>query len=159
MIRSIKKNSGLSLVELIVSLMIITVVYTVMLRVIAGQKSLGVQSEFTTKAVFLGKDLMSRIISKRFDENYKPPWSSTASFGESGDGDSYFDDIDDFKGYNNSSIPGFPGFTEVARVYYVLPSDLNDRSESITEFKKIVTIITHEGMEEVRLQTVMSSHY
>ena len=69
MIRRIRKDSGFSLVEVIVSLVILALVYAVMLRVLSGQKSIGATSELYTKAIFLGKELMNTVISKQFDDN------------------------------------------------------------------------------------------
>ncbi|MCH8011341.1 MAG: type II secretion system protein [Candidatus Marinimicrobia bacterium] len=158
MIRSIKKDSGFSLVEVIVSLVILALVYAVMLRVLSGQKSIGVTSELYTKAIFLGKELMNTVISKQFDDNQTPPWTPTSSFGLE-DNDAAYDDVDDFADFTTSSISGFPGFTEKVRVFYVLPTSLDDSVLTATDMKKIIVTVTHAGIDPVVLETIMSSHY
>ena len=158
MIRLIKKNSGFSLVELIVSLVILALVYMMMLKVFSGHQSMGATSELYTKAIFLGRELMHTIISKKFDENQVPPWTPTSSLGLDLN-DVTHDDIDDFAGYINSSIPEFPGFTENVRIFYVSPSSLDDSVYTVTDMKKIIVTITHMGIEPVGLEMVMSSHY
>ncbi|MCH8069363.1 MAG: type II secretion system protein [Candidatus Marinimicrobia bacterium] len=158
MIRRIRKDSGFSLVEVIVSLVILALVYAVMLRVLSGQKSIGATSELYTKAIFLGKELMNTVISKQFDDNQTPPWTPTSSFGLE-DNDAAYDDVDDFTGYTTNSISGFPGFTEKVRVFYVLPSSLEDSVYAATDMKKIIVTVTHAGIDPVVLETIMSSHY
>lgn len=159
MIRRIRKDSGFSLVEIIVSLVILALVYVVMLRVLSGQKSIGATSELYTKAIFLGKGLMNTVFSKQFDDNQTPPWTPTSSFGFLEAGDVYNDDVDDFAGFTTSSISGFPGFTEKVRVFYVLPSSLDDSVYAATDMKKIIVTVTHAGIDPVVLETIMSSHY
>ena len=159
MIRLIKKDSGFSLVELIVSLVILALVYTVMLRVFSGQKSLGATSELYTKAIFLGRELMHTVISKQFDESQVSPWTTTSSFGLDLN-DITYDDVDDFAGYINSSVPGFPGFAQKVRVFYVQPNgNLDDSVYTSTDMKKVIVTVTHSGTEPVVLETVVSSHY
>lgn len=144
--------------EVIVSLVILALVYAVMLRVLSGQKSIGATSELYTKAIFLGKELMNTVISKQFDDNQTPPWTPTSSFGLE-DNDAAYDDVDDFTGYTTNSISGFPGFTEKVRVFYVLPSSLEDSVYAATDMKKIIVTVTHAGIDPVVLETIMSSHY
>lgn len=159
MIRRIRKDSGFSLVEIIVSLVILALVYVVMLRVLSGQKSIGATSELYTKAIFLGKGLMNTVISKQFDDNQTPPWTPTSSFGLEVN-DAAYDDVDDFTGYTNSSISGYPGFTEKVRVFYVQPTgSLDDSVYTAMDMKKIIVTVTHAGIDPVVLETIMSSHY
>ncbi|MBU4444686.1 type II secretion system GspH family protein [bacterium] len=159
MIRLTKKNSGFSLVELIVSLVVLALVYMVMLRVFSGQKSIGAKSEIYTKAIFLGSGFTHNIISKQFDENLEPPWTSTSSLGLELY-DAAHDDVDDFAGYINISIPGFPGFAQKVRVFYVQPNgNLDDSVYTSTDMKKVIVTVSHSGIEPVVLETVVSSHY
>ncbi len=101
---------------------------------------------------------MNTVISKQFDDNQTPPWTPTSSFGLE-DNDAAYDDVDDFTGYTTNSISGFPGFTEKVRVFYVLPSSLEDSVYAATDMKKIIVPVTHAGIDPVVLETIMSSHY
>lgn len=159
MIQRIKEESGFSLVEVIVSMVILTMIYTMMFRVLSGHKSIGATSEIQLKALFLGKELMHNVLSKEYDENQTSPWTPTSLLGLEID-DVFYDDIDDFAGYANSSIGDFPGFTEKVRVFYVqLGSSLDDSVYSTTDMKKIIVAVTHSGIDPVVFETVMSSHY
>lgn len=156
--RTIRTNSGFSLIELIVSLVILIVVFGLVFPVLTGYKLSNARMELNTNAIFIGKALMQEVLSKEYDENQTPPWTGTASFG--GDiGDFNNDDVDDYAGYTNSSISGFPGFTESVRVFYVSPNALDDSVFVATNIKKIIVTVTHSEIEPVLIQTIMSSHY
>lgn len=159
MIQRIKEEAGFSLVEVIVSMVILTMIYTMMFRVLSGQKSIGATSEVQLKAIFLGKELIHKVLSKNYDENQNSPWTHTNLLGQEVD-DVFYDDIDDFAGYTNSSIDDFPGFTEKVRVFYVQPGgSLDDSVYSTTDMKKIIVTVTHSGIDPVVFETVVSSQY
>jgi len=158
MIRLTKKNSGFSLVELIVSLVILTTIYMVMLRIFSWQKSVSVESELYTKAIFLGRELMHTILSDKYDENRVSPWTPAVSLGLDFN-DATYDDVDDYAGHVNNNMPDYPGFSESVRVFYVYPSAIDDSVSVITDIKKIIVTVTHAGIEPVVLETIMSSHY
>lgn len=153
-------RSGFSLVELIVSLMILALVYTITLKVFTGQTTMQAESELTSKAIFLARMTWTEVTAKRFDENRTAPWTSTGSFGlDANDGGSY-DDLDDYYGYVNSSIPGYPGFTARVRVFYVNPSgNLDDSVGTVTDGKKIMVTVSHQGIDPVMLESLVTSHY
>lgn len=155
---TIRTDSGFSLIELIVSLVILIVIFGLIFPVLTGYKLSNARMELNTKAIFIAEQLMQEILSKQYDENGTSPWTSTASFGGDLD-DVTRDDIDDYAGYTNSSISGFPGFTESVRVFYVSPAVLNDSVNAATDIKKIMVTVTHSEIEPVILQTIMSSHY
>ncbi len=153
------KHLGFSLVEVIVSIVILAIVFTILLNVFSNQKMDAARVELTTKAVFLGQELVNRIIAKEFDENSELPWTSTLSLGPEME-DQYYDDVDDFAGYSNSSISGFPGFTETARVFYVSPTgSFDDSVFTATDMKRVIVTVTHNEIEPVVLNTLISSHY
>lgn len=156
---TLKKDSGFSLIELIVSMAILALIFGIMFQVLTRHKLMSAKTEIYTKAVFLGNELMQEILSKNYDENPTSPWTSTDSLGLD-TYDANYDDIDDYAGYSNSSIPDFPGFTETIRVFYVWPnSSLDDSSYTRTDIKKIIVTVTHSEINPVILRTIMSSHY
>ncbi|MCH7763082.1 MAG: type II secretion system protein [Candidatus Marinimicrobia bacterium] len=154
-----KRNAGFSLVESIVAMAILTMVYMAVFKIFSNQKFAVARVELTTKAIFLSQELMNRVVAKNYDENSEPPWTPTASLGLEGD-DVFYDDVDDFAGYSNSSISNFPGFTETARVFYVSSSgSLDDSIFTATDFKKIVVTVTHNEIPPIVLDALISSHY
>ncbi len=147
------------MVETIVSIVILTFVFITIFKNFSNQKFAVAKIELTTKAIFIGQELMNRIVAKEYDENLEPPWTPTPSFGIEL-GDISFDDVDDFAGYSNSDITNFPGFTETARVFYVSPSgSLDDSVFATTDFKKIIVTITHNEIDPIVLDALISSHY
>lgn len=152
-----KNQAGFSLIELIVSTAILVIMFMLLMPVFSNQNAASGRAEITTKAIFLANELMTRVISKAYDENQTPPWTPPGSLGL--DPDDRFDDVDDFAEYNNT-IPGFPGYVEQAQVFYVSPAgSLDDIVYTQTEIKKIIVTITHNEIPPIVLETIVSSHY
>lgn len=153
-------NSGFSLVELAVALMILAMVYMIMLKVFTGQTTMQAESELTSKAIFLARQMWTEVSSKDYDENQSSPWTSTSLFGLDADDAGSYDDIDDYKGYSNSSIPGYPGFTARVRIFYVNPViSINDSVSAVKDAKKIIVTVSHQGIDPVVLESLVTSHY
>jgi len=156
------KNSntgGFSLIEVIVAMALLAAVYSTLFKVLSNQKIQVIKTELTTKGIFLGQELMNRILAKDYDENNISPWTAVNFLGQETQETNY-DDVDDFNNYSNSSINEFPGFTQSAEVYYVDPvSSLDNAVAYSTDMKKIVVTVTHNEMTNIVLETLISSHY
>lgn len=157
--KCLSENGGFSLIEVVIAMVLLALVYGTLFDVLTNQKFAAAKSEITVKSIFLCQELINRVIAKNFDENSEPPWTSTALLGVDA-GDAYYDDVDDFAGYTNSNISRFPGFTEQVRVFYVDVSEsLDDSVSASTDFKKIIVTISHNEMNDLNLETLVSSHY
>lgn len=106
MFTKIKNNqSGFTLIDTIVGIMIISIVLPVILIVMGDINIKSITNETMGKGIAFANSVIHYIIAHSFDENYNTtgaPW--TYPLGQdSGD----FDDIDDFIRADWSIIPGY----------------------------------------------------
>lgn len=114
------------------------------------------EREGTTIALFLGQGLMEEIKSRRFDENYVPPFSERLGTDASEDASdkASFDDVDDFDGWTETA--GFRGYTLSARVDYVEEENLEEVSPTATGYKRVSVKISAGREALVVLRSVVS---
>lgn len=168
MFTKIKNNqSGFTLIDTIVGIMIISIVLTVILIVMRDINIKSITNETVEKGTAFANSVIHYIIAHRFDENYNTtgaPW--TYPLGQdSGD----FDDIDDFIGADWSIIPGYVnmGYQAVSNVFYIDATvDLMTSSVDLmticnypTNFKRIVVTVNHANLSNpIILTTIITPH-
>lgn len=128
------------------------------------------QAELISTANSLARSLLEEITSKNYDERSYSPWSNPLG-PESGETRNTYDDIDDFDGLNETTIPGFPGFSRSSVVYYVDPDssateppyhlDLAQPDSSNTlDYKRVDVTVKNNLIGSVKVSTVVSrSHF
>jgi prepilin-type N-terminal cleavage/methylation domain-containing protein len=104
-------RKGLTLIELVLVIIVLSIAIPSLLRMWADVGMRSVRSEAMIDAAFYAQELMEEIKSKRFDEAAASPWAAPLGpdSGESraGTGNASFDDIDDYNGYNDSPAAGY----------------------------------------------------
>ena len=117
------RQQGLSLVELIVTIVILAIALTGISVVIQGGLSQSADTTLNVRTVALGQAYLDEILGKRFDENTRnsgippcrpsapPPRRCTneASFGpDGGENRARYDDVDDFHGLDQGDGQATP---------------------------------------------------
>ena len=153
-------QSGFTLVEVMVVLILLTLSFMVFLNALNTGKSVRARSELRTIQSVILNSVENQIRARRFDENVSPPWSSSlgkeTSSGEVGLND--FDDIDDFNGYSVSSVSEHPGFSYDVTVNYVTPTSGFPISQSgQTDFKSIMVRVSHRTLSPITDTMIISS--
>ena len=153
-------QSGFTLVEVMVVLILLTLSFMVFLNALNTGKSVRARSELRTIQSVILNSVENRIRARRFDENASAPWSSSlgkeTSIGEVGLDD--FDDIDDFNGYSVSSVSEHPGFSYDVTVNNVTPESGFPVSQSgQTNFKSILVRVSHRTLSPITDTMIISS--
>ncbi|MCK4245055.1 MAG: prepilin-type N-terminal cleavage/methylation domain-containing protein [Candidatus Omnitrophica bacterium] len=167
----ILRKEGLSLIEIVIVIIILSIAMLPLLVTYANVINKGMSREAISVVSALATELMEEIESKRYDENPDPPWTQKQNLGVDGVEDSTnkdtFNDVDDFKGYSKDPISDeFPGYSVQIEVYYVHPEDLNEHQNpdptilvtDYTDFKKIVVTVSHEEAGNIELVSVMGGY-
>jgi MSHA pilin protein MshD len=107
-------QSGFTLIELVIGIVVFSIALVMMTSVIMGQMRKGIDPIWQVRTVTLGQSLLSEISSKAFDENSignggrqacnnDVSCSASNSLGpDAGESRNNFDDIDDFNGLSLS---------------------------------------------------------
>ena len=144
---SSKSSNGFTLVEVLVSLILTSLAFTIFLQALNTGKSVRQKSELRTKQSVILNSLENQIRARRFDENLYEPWSSTLGKETGESSVLQFDDVDDFHFYSESSLSDDPGFGFDISVYYTsTQSKFRSSSSSQTNYKSIVVRVSHLSM-------------
>ena len=155
-----KNQSGFTLIDTIIAIVIIGFVLTGILFVIIDLNVKSIRNETVAKGTAYANSVMNYIRVHRFDENYNTlgkPW--TYPLGQDA-GD--YDDIDDFIGADWSVIPGYTdvGYQATSNVFYVDPLvNLLDACGYATDYKRIVVSVSHEELPNpIALTSIMTPY-
>ncbi len=161
MFMNYKNNqSGFTLIDTIIGIVIISFVLTGILSVIIDLNVKSVRNETVAKGTVYANSVMNYIRAHRFDENYNSlgrPW--TYPLGQDlGD----YDDIDDFIGADWSVIPGYTdvGYQATSSVFYVDHLvNLLDGCLYATDYKRIIVTVNHADLPNpLILTSIMTPH-
>ena len=161
MFMNYKKNqSGFTLIDTIIGIVIISFVLTGVLFVIIDLNVKSVRNETIAKGTAYANSVMNYMRAHRYDENYNTigmPW--TYPLGQDG-GDT--DDVDDFIGADWSIIPGYAdaGYQATSNVFYVDHlTNLLDAVAYPTHFKRIIVTVNHQDLPNaIVLTSLMTAH-
>ncbi|GEM_PF-649464 len=143
--RWIKSQSGFSLLEIIVGIVIIGIAFVGAMYALTEIQNRSSRIEIMLKATTMANDIMEIVRSNNFDEYNSSPWSNP--LGPEENSPSQYDDVDDYIGYL-WSFPGFTGYQGSTRVYYVNPNvSWIDSANSVTNYKYIRVQVTHDGLD------------
>lgn len=165
------KRKAVTLIEMIVLLVIFSVAIVSLLRLFVDINMNTVKTERLNQTNLLASSLMEEVLSKHYDEQDQAPFSSNLG-PDSGETAGSFDDIDDYNGYTDSSLPGYTAQVSVSYVY--LDNSNNWQNCSVTScgaisdcstcqeccFKKI-TVTAHDNQHlapEVSLETIKTGN-
>jgi len=151
----IKKEKGLTLIEMISIIVILGLAIPVLLNMWADVAWRSSRSEAIAEATFYAQELMEEIRSKDFEDPNQTPGFGAES-GESGR--SNYDDVDDFNGYSDAPATGYT--RSVAVDYVSLSGTTWAHSVSSTDFKRIVVSVsrTDNFASDVSLITIAAAY-
>ncbi len=157
-----QNQSGFTLIDTIIGIVIISFVLTGILFVVIDLNVKSIRNEIVAKGTVYANSVMHYIRAHRFDENYTTgglgdPW--TYPLGQdSGD----YDDIDDFIGADWSIIPGYTnvGYQASSNVVYVdILVSLMDGCNYATNYKRITVTVNHSDLPNpILLTSIMTPH-
>jgi len=154
----------MTLIELVMVIAVFAVAITPILLLMSSLNQQVVQARLMNSAIVLGRDILEEILSKRYDENIIPPWSSHLGRDSGESSRNSYDDVDDFTylqgAHKETSIPGFSGFSRSVNVYYVNPDkDLDTPASQRTNYKRVDVTVHHNLLGDVKFALIVSSEY
>jgi Tfp pilus assembly protein PilV len=158
-----RRSIGISLIETVLSLLIISGAFVASLNAISGARASQAIAAQQRLGLVLAEDLMAEILS----QPYKESTLLGLEFGENTGDRSNFDDIDDYKGWtstpptdvNGNVIEGTTGYTRKVQVNYVRLWSPTETTLSDQGMLRIIVTVTRGGKEVARLTSYRSDIY
>ncbi|MCC6682979.1 MAG: prepilin-type N-terminal cleavage/methylation domain-containing protein [Phycisphaeraceae bacterium] len=145
-------NAAFSLVEVVVSMLIVSLLFTAALSAVAASRSTRVVMAEQARGCQLAGDLLSEII----DQDYADPVNGdglTPNATELAAGNrSLFNDVDDYNGLsesppadrNGTAIAGFDGWSRQVVITHVNPDNVS-ASANASQRAKLITVTVKHG--------------
>ncbi len=168
----IKNSKGFTLVEILISVVILAMVIVPFIGVFTSGIKAGGAAQKIVIGNNLAQDLMEEILSRQFDEDpsdLTPPDQLGPELNEDRTNMSPndFDDVDDYNGYvdappeevDGTVMNEYDEYSRSVTVEYVTEDDFNIVATETTPFKRITVIVTWEaGQQNVTLMTVPANY-
>jgi prepilin-type N-terminal cleavage/methylation domain-containing protein len=146
---------GFSLVEVVVSTLIVAILLVASLTVLGASRAGQLKIADRARGEQLATQLMNEILLGDYLEPDDPPLFGPEG-NEIGKGRMYFDDVDDYAGWTESPLqtrggvplPDFDGWKRSVTVEWVSPNNLTQASASPTDLKRI-TVTVERGIVPV----------
>ena len=169
--RAAAKNS-MTLIEIIVTIVVLSIAIPPLLRMISDVMIKHTKGETYYKATILGRDLLEKILTKRFDEKTEKTGGEWSDIGpDSGETDeSKYDDVDDYDGFSDEPVNGY---TRSVSVHYVDPDNspsncLNGdqnypldcyKDDKTLDYKRIDITVHHNLIGNLYFSSIVSSNH
>jgi len=170
MVKTLKDNKGISMIEVLVASAIFAVGLLNMGQVLVMGGAAIFNARVQTEATILAQEMMEEVQSKAFDEaivgddnpfrtrlpyqftDYKNPGDTLNGFPLDADevaGDkSTFDDMDDYSNFVEDPVPFEPDFKRTVKVVYADADSLEGPASLVrTEYKKIIVRVESKRFE------------
>ena len=143
---------GLSLLEVLISTLVVGVLLVAALRTAASAAKASLSNADVAVGLSLAGELMSEIVPAEYLEPDETPTFGPES-SEMGGSRAAFDDVDDYHGWNASppesrdgtEIPDRDGWQRSVAVEYVKSSDLTTPAAGDQRVKRITVTVTRDG--------------
>lgn len=158
-----KGERGFSLIEIVISMLVLTVVFGGVLSMMMNFSVKNVLEQNRRTAAMAAKELMEEIKSKKFDQlstqNVVTGWSALGvDAGETAGTKSTFNDVDDYNGLSETLASPFTGFTRSTTVSYVSSAAIDTATASrLNDYKKVTVSVASGGTTYATLVTVVSA--
>lgn len=163
--------AGFTLIELIMSMVVLSFVLSSLVKLYSDLAMISVQPEYRSTQTMLAQELLEEVRSKQFDElmdkDASGNWSWTVgpNADEAAGNKSTFDDADDFDGWEEDLAAPFAGFSTSVTVGYVNSADLNTilaipgtvEPNWTPDYKKVEITVSHSAVEDVIMSTIVST--
>ena len=156
--KNIQGNAkGFTLIEIMVSLILLTLSFMVFLQALNTGKTVRAHSELRTVQSVIMNSLENQIRARRYDENTASPWSSTLGKESGETAVMHFDDIDDFHQYTINEVSEHPAFGISVAITYVSPaSGFNTPESNQTAFKSVTVTVSHKTLSDMTDTMIIS---
>lgn len=160
------------LVEVAITLLVLTLAVVALVPVFVVNLRGNKRTEQTQAAAFLASQLLEEVRLRRWDETTPVPAAYTdapsatlgVDGGETASDKRTFDDIDDFNGWQETTImdpvmrpiAGFPDYTRSVAVGYVTPELVATGAASA--HKQITVCVQIPGRNPACLNTIVANH-
>ena len=165
-LNSSRRRLGLSLIEVVVSTLLMGLILVAALRTVGASIQTGVDTADRGKAVMLAEHLLSEILQSDYIEPVETPLFGVET-SEGGGTRELYDDVDDYDDWRASPpqfkdgtlLPDLNGWERKVLVYHLDPDSLqtslaDDDDQGI---KWIEVIIEYNGQELARLGTIQTT--
>jgi len=160
------RRAGLSLVEVVISIIIVAVMLTAALNTV-GAARVGL-AQVSRQAVgdLLAQELLAEILQQSYQDPDEP-FVFGVEATESANNRSSFDDIDDYNGWsasppqdrNGNVLTDFAGWRREVAVDYVDPANLLRAISADRGIKRITVTVSFNGKTVRRLITIRTRAY
>ena len=156
--KNIQGNAkGFTLIEIMVSLILLTLSFMVFLQALNTGKTVRAHSELRTVQSVILNSMENQIRARRYDENTASPWSSTLGKESGETAIMHFDDIDDFHQYTIDEVSEHTAFGVSVAVTYVSPaSEFNTPQSNQTDFKSVTVTVSHKTLSDMTDTLIIS---
>jgi len=153
-------QSGLTLAEIIMFILIAGISYVTLIQVFSFAQAKSMEGEARTVMTSLAIERMEIVRSKRYDEHTTPGWSSTLGPDSGELTEAQFDDCDDYQNYIETTMHGYTGYTRRTRAFYINRSNnVSDSVGTITHLKRVIVAVSHPQFGAVTVSSLMASRY
>ena len=144
----VEDQSGVSFIELLIVIVLLSLAFGALMKVFTTSTDITAEAEIRTIQATLANDSMNKIRSKRFDEHFTEEWSTTLGPEEILSSD--YDDVDDFDGFSEPAVSGFPHYSRSASVTYVdVGQGLKTLVTGPTDYKLVTVAVGHKTLSSI----------
>ncbi len=159
------KRRGISLLEVVISIMLVSIVLIGSLRAASTLLLSRYVDVNRIRGELLAEVLMTEILNQSYEDAVNPVFGMES--GENTSNRNSYDDVDDYQTFTESpprsstnvALSGFGQWTWTANVQWVDPVDLATPSASETDVKKISVTANTAGIEMCRLVAFRTINY
>jgi len=156
--------AGVSLVEAMLSLVIVAVMLTAALTTVGGGRLSQYKTCLSTRGMALAEGLMAEILQQPYQDPNAPILFGPEA-GESTATRRDFDDVDDYNGWTSSPpvqkdgspVPGTTGWRQTVTVQWVDPADPTSVASVESHVKRITVRVLFGDMEVAVLTALKTS--
>jgi hypothetical protein len=155
---------GFSVIEAVLSTLVIGVMLVAVLNTVGAARTAQVWNADRVRATHLAGTLLAEIV----DRSYADP-TEVQLFGPEASEllatRSAFDDVDDYNGWSKSppdnadgsAMPGYSGWTRSVAVAWVVPGNPSQTSLTDTGLKRIIVTVSRRGVKMAELTGLRAS--
>lgn len=157
--KPVRAAAGFSMVEAIISLMIVSVMLVAVLQTVATARTAQRINDERAKGLTLADALMNEILEQPYDDPGGAAAIGVDSGETTGGSRTAFDDVDDYNGWtetavvdaDGAAVANTAGFTRSVTVQYVQPSALDTTSPTDTGVKRVRVTVQYQNRKVAEL--------
>ncbi len=164
-IRHPQSNLGFTLVEAVISMVIVAVMFVAALNTVGASKLTQHKASLVSQGQMLAESLMSEILQ----QNYQEPGSTYVFGREAGESDTIrtaYDDVDDYQGWTESppvakdgtALPNAANWRRTVTVEWVDPADPQQVQGSESGAKQITVVAAFRDVPQATVVAIKAAN-